>query len=92
MLTRVITKGTGALAAVPGYSVAGKTGTAENPSKIDHAWFVGYAPADDPTIVVAVVVERGGQGANSAAPAVCVTMAASLGFAESRCGSGAKVN
>ena len=76
----------------PAFKVAGKTGTAENPSKIDHAWFVGYAPADDPTIVVAVVVERGGQGANSAAPAVCVTMAASLGFAESRCGSGAKVN
>ena len=74
------------------FKVAGKTGTAENPSKIDHAWFVGYAPADDPSIVVAVVVERGGQGANSAAPAVCVTMAASLGFAESRCGSGAKVN
>ena len=74
------------------FKVAGKTGTAENSSKIDHAWFVGYAPADDPTIVVAVVVERGGQGSNSAAPAVCVTMAASLGFAESRCGSGAKVN
>ena len=74
------------------FKVAGKTGTAENSSKIDHAWFVGYAPADDPTIVVAVVIERGGQGSNSAAPAVCVTMAASLGFAESRCGSGAKVN
>ena len=38
----------------------GKTGTAENPSGVDHAWYVGYAPADDPDIAVAVVVERGG--------------------------------
>ncbi|MSO44788.1 MAG: penicillin-binding protein 2 [Thermoleophilia bacterium] len=74
------------------FRVAGKTGTAENPSGVDHAWYVGYAPADNPRIVVAVVVERGGQGANSAAPAACRTIAASLGFFESRCGTGAKVN
>jgi penicillin-binding protein 2 len=74
------------------FKVAGKTGTAENPSKIDHAWYVGYAPADDPKIVVAVVVERGGQGANSAAPAVCEAMAADLGFDSTRCGSAAKTN
>ncbi|MGB1712329.1 MAG: penicillin-binding protein 2 [Miltoncostaeaceae bacterium] len=72
--------------------VAGKTGTAENPSGIDHAWYVGYAPADDPEIVVAVVVERGGQGANAAAPAVCRAMSAYLGFGAARCGTGAKVN
>jgi len=72
--------------------VAGKTGTAENPSKIDHAWYVGYAPADDPKIVVSVVVERGGQGANSAAPAVCETMAADLKFDAARCGTAAKTN
>lgn len=74
------------------YRVAGKTGTAENPSKIDHAWYVGYAPADDPKIVVAVVVERGGQGANAAAPVVCQAMAADLGFDGGRCGTGAKTN
>jgi len=74
------------------FKVAGKTGTAENPSKIDHAWYVGYAPADNPKIVVAVVVERGGQGANSAAPAVCEAMAADLGFDSTRCGSAAKTN
>ncbi len=74
------------------FRVAGKTGTAENPSKIDHAWYVGYAPANDPKIVVAVVIERGGQGANAAAPAVCRTMAAALGFSAGRCGTGAKVN
>lgn len=74
------------------YRVAGKTGTAENPSKIDHAWYVGYAPADDPKIAVAVVVERGGQGANAAAPAACQAMAAELGFGGGRCGTGAKTN
>ncbi len=72
--------------------VAGKTGTAENPSGVDHAWWVGYSPAEDPSIVLAVLVERGGQGANSAAPVACATIAAHLGYAADRCGTGAKVN
>ncbi len=50
------------------YRIAGKTGTAENPSGPPHAWFAGYAPADDPALVVVVIVERGGHGATSAAP------------------------
>lgn len=74
------------------FQVAGKTGTAENPSGVDHAWYVGYAPADDPTILVSIVVERGGQGANSAAPVACRTIGAYLGFSADRCGTGAKVN
>lgn len=54
--------------------VAGKTGTAQTvgyESKIkrgDHAWFVGYAPYDDPKIVVAVIVEYAGHGGTTAAP------------------------
>ncbi len=48
--------------------VAGKTGTAENPGKEPHAWFVGYAPADDPRIAVAVLIEQGGEGSEVAAP------------------------
>jgi len=48
--------------------VAGKTGTAEVPSGEPHAWFAGYAPADDPQIAVAVVVEHGGEGSVAAAP------------------------
>lgn len=58
--------------------IAGKTGTAEPGirGEPDHAWFVGYAPADNPKIVVAVVVEHGGTGATNAAPAVCRTIAA----------------
>lgn len=48
--------------------IAGKTGTAENPHGDDHGWFVAYAPFDDPTVVVAVIVEQGGFGADSATP------------------------
>ena len=49
-------------------SAAGKTGTAETGKEEPHAWFVGYAPADKPRIVVAVIVEHGGEGATAAAP------------------------
>ncbi len=67
--------------------VAGKTGTAEpGDGGEDHSWFVGYAPYDDPSIVVAVVIERGGTGANAAAPVVCRTMGANLGFDGNLCG------
>lgn len=48
--------------------VAGKTGTAENPGDEPHAWFTGYAPADDPQIAVVVVIEQGGEGSKVAAP------------------------
>jgi penicillin-binding protein 2 len=48
--------------------VAGKTGTAEMGSRIPYAWFVAYAPADDPEIVIAVNVEQGGGGSQTAAP------------------------
>ncbi len=49
-------------------SVAGKTGTAESGQRKPHAWFAGYAPADDPEIAIAVVVEHTGEGATYAAP------------------------
>ncbi len=45
--------------------VAGKTGTAENPHGDDHAWFVAFAPADDPEIAVAVLLENAGKGSNA---------------------------
>ncbi|MEW6582449.1 MAG: penicillin-binding protein 2 [Actinomycetota bacterium] len=70
---------------------AGKTGTAEN-SGADHSWFVGYAPYYKPRIVIAIVVENGGQGANAAAPAVCRVMGAYLRFDGASCGGGAKAN
>jgi len=48
--------------------IAGKTGTAQNPHGKDHAWFIGFAPYDNPKIVVAVLVENVGFGATYAAP------------------------
>ncbi|MEX2329122.1 MAG: penicillin-binding protein 2 [Nitriliruptoraceae bacterium] len=48
--------------------VAGKTGTAEQKPKVPYAWFVAYAPADDPQYVVVVSVEEGGGGSQTAAP------------------------
>tara|TARA_B100001250_G_scaffold110694_1_gene93435 strand:+ start:3203 stop:4888 length:1686 start_codon:yes stop_codon:yes gene_type:complete len=64
-------KGTGKRAAVENISVAGKTGTAQVPNRINQnsdAWFVGFSPFDNPEIAVVVVVEGGGGGGNVAAP------------------------
>ncbi len=60
--------GTARSVASIGVSVAGKTGTAQNPHGDDHSWFVCYAPAEAPEIVVAVVVENAGHGSTVAAP------------------------
>lgn len=58
MMVAVVERGSGRAAAVPGVTVAGKTGTAEfGSSGAAHAWFTGFAPADDPRIAVAVLVE-----------------------------------
>ncbi len=51
-----------------GYTMAGKTGTWEVPGSVSNGLYVGYAPAENPEILVAVVVERGGGGSSSAAP------------------------
>lgn len=58
----VSTRGTAASAAIRGVEVAGKTGTAQNSHGRDHGWFVGFAPKEDPKIVVAVMVEFGEHG------------------------------
>ena len=66
--------GTGGAARIPGIDVAGKTGTAQSVNKSDsakgqdHAWFASFAPAQDPEVVVVVLVERGGKGGQVAAP------------------------
>ena len=54
--------------AMPGWPVAGKTGTGEVVGKRDTSWFVSYAPANAPKWVVSVVVAQGGPGARTAAP------------------------
>lgn len=50
------------------YSVAGKTGTAESGQEEPHAWFAGYAPADEPRVAITVILEHAGEGSQEAAP------------------------
>jgi len=70
LMIAVVQRGTGTAAALPGVTVAGKTGTATNPHGAAHSWFVAFAPAQAPRVVVAVIVENGGYGAAVAAPIV----------------------
>ena len=67
-LERVVEQGTGTMARIQEINIAGKTGTAQNPPKPDHAWFVGYAPAETPEVVFAVLVENAGHGGVVSAP------------------------
>jgi peptidoglycan glycosyltransferase len=73
-----VTRGTGTAAALPGITVAGKTGTATNPAGRSHAWFVAFAPADSPKVAVAIVVENAGYGGDIAAPIARRVIAAAL--------------
>lgn len=67
MMELVVTQGTGTQGAVPGVSVAAKTGTAEHAEDAPpHAWYTGFAPTDNPKIAVAVVVEDGGRAGSEA--------------------------
>src|SRR5882672_917674 len=61
-------QGTGGQARVDSVTVAGKTGTAQNPHGQDHALFICFAPVDAPRIAVAVLVENAGHGSTAAAP------------------------
>lgn len=60
--------------------IAGKTGTAENSQGRDHGWFVAYGPFDNPNVVVAVIVENGGYGSQSAVPIGRKILEAAFGF------------
>jgi|HubBroStandDraft_4_1064222.scaffolds.fasta_scaffold00043_36 peptidoglycan glycosyltransferase len=68
MMVAVVQRGTGTPAALPHVTVAGKTGTATNPLGRSHAWFVAFAPAEQPRVALAIVVENVGYGATYAAP------------------------
>jgi penicillin-binding protein 2 len=70
-LAGVVARGTAQSSRIQGTVLAGKTGTAQsnrfrNGVELDHAWFAGYAPADNPKIVVAVMLEFGGHGTRAA--------------------------
>jgi len=60
--------GTANNAKIIGKNVCGKTGTAQNPHGRDHSWFVCFAPKENPTIAIAVIVENAGFGSTVAAP------------------------
>lgn len=79
MMVGVVERGTGTGGALSGVDVAGKTGTAEVATGPPHAWFVAFAPAEDPTVAVAVVVENGGTGGAVAAPVAQAVLRAALG-------------
>ena len=70
MMARVVDEGTGTAAALSGIEVAGKTGTAEvDNATSNQAWFIGFAPVENPRMAIAVTVERTqGQGGTVAAP------------------------
>jgi cell division protein FtsI/penicillin-binding protein 2 len=91
MMVAVVEFGTGTAAAIPGVTVAGKTGTAElastttanggsvaNANALTDAWFVGYAPVDHPRIVVGALFPNQGAGGATAAPAVRQVLVAGL--------------
>jgi penicillin-binding protein A len=84
MMIGVVRGGTGTAAALPGITVAGKTGTAElvansKDPKDSDAWFVAFAPAEAPKVAVAVMLVGAGFGGASAAPIARQVMAAALG-------------
>ena len=69
MMRQVVTSGTASSLSGRAYTAAGKTGSAEfNEEGDSHSWFVGYLNADDPELVIAVIVENGGAGSESAVP------------------------
>jgi peptidoglycan glycosyltransferase len=70
MMVSVVANGSGRAARIQGVQVAGKTGTAQVSQDVaDHTWFMGFAPADDPQIAVAVFVANGGgTGGERSAP------------------------
>ena len=86
MMETVVKSGTGTAAQISGVEVAGKTGTAQHATgQPPHAWFISFAPAQDPKVAVAVVVEDGGNagseafGGRVAAPIAKAVMEAVLG-------------
>jgi penicillin-binding protein A len=83
----VVTGGTGTAAAIPGVKVAGKTGTAETGQHhVYTAWFIFFAPADNPQVAGAVVLEHqlNGFGGSVAAPIAKQLMEALLPAASKR--------
>lgn len=78
-MTVSVAEGWARPAGVAGVAVAGKTGTAEAaPGRPAHSWFIGFAPADNPRVVLALVVEEGGASTQVAAPLASQILRAAL--------------
>ena len=78
-MVSVVANGQANGVSIPGVAIGGKTGTAEAGDGTSHAWFIAFAPAEAPTIAIAVVVEHGGQGGVVASPIAGQVIKAALG-------------
>lgn len=81
LMRQVVTDGTGRSAGVPGYSVCGKTGSAEaslNGNSVTNAWFVGFVEDESMPYAVCVLVEDGGSGSTAAAPVAGTVLSAAV--------------
>lgn len=75
LMTSVVTSGTGTAAQIPGVVVAGKTGTAQTGNNTIHAWFVCFAPAAQPRVAVAVLVENQPEGGEATGGVIAAPIA-----------------
>jgi penicillin-binding protein A len=78
MMQQVVIQGGFTEAQIEGMEVAGKTGTAESGNGPPHAWWITFAPADDPEIAMCVMVENGGRADEGAMPIAARLMRAYL--------------
>ena len=80
MMVKTVNEGTGQRTKTNKVQMAAKTGTAEVPGRGPNAWFVGFAPADNPRYAIAVVVEDSDAGGGIAGPVMRETMLSALGL------------
>ncbi len=79
MMIEVVQRGTGRAAAIPGAIVGGKTGTVQNETGKNHAWFIGFAEQEDMQVAIGIILEQEGQsGGLAAAPIAREIMAMAL--------------
>ena len=84
-MVKVVDSGSGSKAQIDGVKVAGKTGTAEvGKGQPTDAWFIAFAPAENPTVAMAIMIEGGGVGGKVAAPAAKPVLEAALAAQKSK--------